>query len=160
MFSFLHNVFHLFRNKYNHLKIVYVNSVTMDRSKIFLFGKVFNLFNSLPNDKILDWSKLKGFADDKLDMDINMKFAFWSLETFCVKKKMLVTSIFFPHNVSKGCLLRVIKTQNCVVKSKNIIHITDIVAICTYRCFSWILINSASQNMVFTQMTAFPQEHH
>ena len=23
-------------------------------------------FNSLPNDKILDWSKLKAFADDKL----------------------------------------------------------------------------------------------
>ena len=26
-------------------------------------------FNSLPNDKILDWSKLKAFADDKINLN-------------------------------------------------------------------------------------------
>ena len=26
------------------------------------------VFNTLPNDKILDWTKLKAFADDKLDV--------------------------------------------------------------------------------------------
>ena len=25
--------------------------------------------NTLPNDKILDWSKLKAFADDKINVD-------------------------------------------------------------------------------------------
>ena len=26
------------------------------------------IFNSLPNDKILDWTKLNAFADEKLDV--------------------------------------------------------------------------------------------
>ena len=32
------------------------------------------MFNSLPNNKILDWSKLKAFADDKLNAIQKMKF--------------------------------------------------------------------------------------
>ena len=33
-------------------------------------GKIaaFDIFNSLPNDNFLDWSKLKAFADDKIDV--------------------------------------------------------------------------------------------
>ena len=31
-------------------------------------------FNSLPNDKVLDWSKLKAFADDKLNVTKELKF--------------------------------------------------------------------------------------
>ena len=31
-------------------------------------------FNSLPNDKILDWSKLKAFADDKMNVNQKLKF--------------------------------------------------------------------------------------
>ena len=34
----------------------------------------FKLFNSLPNDKILDWSKLKAFADDKIKVTEHLKF--------------------------------------------------------------------------------------
>ena len=30
--------------------------------------------NSLPNDKILDWSKLEGFADDKINVTGKLKF--------------------------------------------------------------------------------------
>ena len=30
--------------------------------------------NSLPNDKVLDWSKLKTFADDKLYLAKKLKF--------------------------------------------------------------------------------------
>ena len=33
-----------------------------------------DMFNSLPNDKILDWSKLKAFADDKINMNEKLKF--------------------------------------------------------------------------------------
>ena len=31
-------------------------------------------FNSLPNDKTLDWSKLKAFADDKINVNQKLKF--------------------------------------------------------------------------------------
>ena len=31
-------------------------------------------FNSLPNDKLLDWSKLKAFADDKINVIEKLKF--------------------------------------------------------------------------------------
>ena len=34
----------------------------------------FNLINSFPNDKILDWSKLKAFADNKLNVTWELKF--------------------------------------------------------------------------------------
>ena len=33
------------------------------------------LLNSLPNDKILDWSKFKAFADDKINGVEQLKFA-------------------------------------------------------------------------------------
>ena len=32
------------------------------------------IFNFLPNDKISDWSKLKEFADDKIDVTEKLKF--------------------------------------------------------------------------------------
>ena len=31
-------------------------------------------YSSLPNNKILDWSKLKAFADDKIDVTEKLKF--------------------------------------------------------------------------------------
>ena len=30
--------------------------------------------NSLPNDKILDWFKLKAFADDKINANVKLNF--------------------------------------------------------------------------------------
>ena len=35
---------------------------------------------SLPNDKILDWSKLKGFADDKMNGGEKLKFVMGRVE--------------------------------------------------------------------------------
>ena len=32
------------------------------------------IFNSLPNDQISGWSKLKAFADDKMDVTEKLKF--------------------------------------------------------------------------------------
>ena len=32
------------------------------------------LFNSLPNNKILDWFKLKAFADNKVNVSEKLKF--------------------------------------------------------------------------------------
>ena len=57
--------------------------------------------NSLPNDKILDLTKLKAFADDKLD-GVNMmtSLSLIGYKTLWKKEKMLVTSIFsFSHSV-------------------------------------------------------------
>ena len=38
------------------------------------FSKQISIFNSLPNNKILDWSKLKAFADDKINVTEKLKF--------------------------------------------------------------------------------------
>ena len=32
------------------------------------------IFNSLPNDKILDWSKIKAYADDKINVTEKLNF--------------------------------------------------------------------------------------
>ena len=62
--------------------------------------------HSLQNDKILDQSKLKAFADDKLKVIQMAKFVLGKIENTVEKKKMLVTSIFFSsHNVFKRLFL-------------------------------------------------------
>ena len=42
--------------------------------------KLIPLFNSFPNDKFLDWSKLKAFADNKINMTEKLKFVFGRVE--------------------------------------------------------------------------------
>ena len=45
------------------------------KKKIFLlFPHCFLPFNCLPNDKILDWSELEAFANDRKDMTKNWNF--------------------------------------------------------------------------------------
>ena len=39
-----------------------------------------SVFNSLPNNKILDWSKLKAFVDDKINANKKLKFNFRRVE--------------------------------------------------------------------------------
>ena len=45
----------------------------------------FQPFNSLPNDKIVDLSKLKAFADDKLNVTQKLKFPLGRVENFVGK---------------------------------------------------------------------------
>ena len=45
----------------------------------------FFFFNSLPNDKILDQSELKAFADDKINVNKNLKFVFGQVENIVGK---------------------------------------------------------------------------
>ena len=60
----------------------------------------------MPNDKILDWSKLKASAEEKSNMKEKLDICFAT-----------VTIIFsFFHNVCKGSLYRVVKSHDCVVK--------------------------------------------
>ena len=64
--------------------------------------------NSLPNDKFLDWSKLKAFAHDKINVTEKLKFVFGQVE-----------------NVGKGenaspfptMFCKVVKSQDCMVMS-------------------------------------------
>ena len=76
---------------------------TFFQIKIF-FGH--SLPNSLSNDKLSDWSKLKACADKKSNMTENLKPWFLRvcstslLKTLREKKKLLVTSNFsFSHSV-------------------------------------------------------------
>ena len=48
---------------------------------------LFNILNSLPHDKIPDWSKLKAFADDKLDLIKIIKSLFDRLKNTVGEKK-------------------------------------------------------------------------
>ena len=47
--------------------------------------KTTNILNSLPYNKILDWSKLKAFADDKINVTENLKFGLGRVENIVGK---------------------------------------------------------------------------
>ena len=55
------------------------------------------LVNSLPNSKILDWFKLKAFADNRINVTEKLKFVVGRIENIVRKGKMLVTSIFSQY---------------------------------------------------------------
>ena len=75
--------------------------------------------NSLLNDKVLDWFKLKAFADNKINVDENLKFVFRWVENIVGKGENAGYQYFspFPRMFSKGFLFRVAKSRDCVVKS-------------------------------------------
>ena len=64
-------------------------------------------FNSLPFDKILDWSKFKAYADNKINVTEKLKFVLGSVENIVGKGKNAGTSILsFSYNVFKGLLIQ------------------------------------------------------
>ena len=75
--------------------------------------------NSLPNDKILDLSKLKAFAEDKINV-YNSKtgIPFGMVRKHCGKRRKCWLPAFspFPTLFSKGFFFRVIKSGDCVIK--------------------------------------------
>ena len=73
--------------------------------------------NPLPDNKILDWSKLKAFVDDKIiNVTQKLKFLFERVENM-----WLPAFSPFPTMFSKGFLYmyRVDKSRDCVPKSLN-----------------------------------------
>ena len=61
---------------------------------------------SIPKDKVLDLSKVKAFADEKIMLTQKLKFVFWRREKILeVYKKSLVASISFFCNSSFESLL-------------------------------------------------------
>ena len=67
-----------------------------------------HMFNSLPNDKILDWSKLRAFADDKINVTEKLKFGLGMVENIVGKRRKCCLPAFcpFPHNVFKRLLIQ------------------------------------------------------
>ena len=75
-------------------------------------------FNSLPNDKILDWFNFKAFADDKINVASIVKFVLGGVENIVVKGENAgYHNVFFSPMFSKGVFLKVVKSWDCVVKS-------------------------------------------
>ena len=56
-------------------------------------------FNSIPNDKILDWSKLKAFADDKINVTEELKFVLGRVENIVGKGENF---LLFPQWFQKA----------------------------------------------------------
>ena len=48
---------------------------------------VWEQVNSLPKNKILDWSKLKAFADDKINVTKELKFVLGRVENIVGKRE-------------------------------------------------------------------------
>ena len=134
-FFFYHSVFYPFK-KFSAIFFKYEIAVC----KLFQFGRVHNLLfgeglnmdhqlellvnsrthvYSLPNEKILDWSKLKAFADDKSKVANIMIFVFDSVENIVGKRKKCWLPAFssFPTMFSKAFFLRVVKSRDCAVRS-------------------------------------------
>ena len=89
-FSFSHYVFYSIKNKnYDFCYICCLQMLSVRSGPKFC--QLWELVNSLPNDKSLDMIKLKAFADNKLNV-AKMKISIFDrLETRLEKEKMLVT---------------------------------------------------------------------
>ena len=85
---------------------------------VFGFKSIDNLlfFNPLPNDKILDLSKFKAFADDKIIVTQKSKFSLGGIENI-VGKGENSGNQHFPTMFSKAFNSRGVKSQDCVGKS-------------------------------------------
>ena len=67
--------------------------------------------NSLPNDKILDWSKLKAFAVDKSNLTEKLKFVLGKVENIVGKGENAGHQHFllFPQCVQKTSFTGLLK---------------------------------------------------
>ena len=76
-------------------------------------------FNSVPNNEILDWSKLKAFADNKIKLANMMIFAFERVENIVGKGENAGHQhfILFIQCFQKAFHLRSLKSWDCVVEN-------------------------------------------
>ena len=76
-------------------------------------------FDSLPNNKILDESKLKDFAEVHNIYISKIEFYYDMDRKHCGKRRKCCLTAFLPFHTmfSKGFFFRVVKSQDCVVKS-------------------------------------------
>ena len=71
----------------------------------------YGMFNSLPNDKFLDRSKFKTFAEDKINMTQTFKFDLWWVENIVGKGENAGDQHFllFPQCFQKASFSRSFK---------------------------------------------------
>ena len=81
-------------------------------------GLVWERVNSLPNDKILDLSKLKAFADENSNEFQKLSFVLGGVKNIVGKGENAGYQHFllFPPCFHKGFLYRVVKSRDFVVK--------------------------------------------
>ena len=73
------------------------------------------MFNPLPDDKILDWSKLKQSADENFEFDVNSRKFSKLVENTVGKGEIARYKQFFLFPVfSKGLFPKGIKWCHCV----------------------------------------------
>ena len=79
--------------------------------------------NSLPNDKIVDWLKLKAFADDKINVTEKLKFVLGREENNLGKGENAGYQHFllFPKCFQKASFSRSVKSGLCGKESKRIV---------------------------------------
>ena len=77
--------------------------------------------NFVPNNKILDWSKFKAFAEDKINVMKNLNFVLGRVENIVGKGENPGDQHFllFPQMFSKDFIFKDVKSQDCVVNSKK-----------------------------------------
>ena len=75
-------------------------------------GNIF-IHNPLPNDKILDWSKSKAFADNKINVNKQLKFGFGRVENIVIKGENAGYQHFFlfPQFFQKASFSRFLKVR-------------------------------------------------
>ena len=76
--------------------------------------------NPSPNDKILALTKLKAFADDKINVVQNIELALSLDRKHCWKRRKCWLPAFssLPTMFSNGLFLGVIKIHDCLVSVK------------------------------------------
>ena len=74
------------------------------------------MFNSLPNDKRLNWSKKK--ADDKISVTEKLKFVLERVENIVGKRENAGCQhfLFFPQCFQKASFFKVVKSRDCVIQ--------------------------------------------
>ena len=75
--------------------------------------------NSSPNNKNLDWSKLKVFADNKINVTEKSKFVLGRIENIVGKGENAGYQHFllFPQCFQKVSCFKVVKSRDCAVKN-------------------------------------------
>ena len=114
------------------------------------------MVNSLPEDRILDWSKLKAFADDKIKVLGVKIFGFDRYENIMEKEKMLVTCIFsFSLNVFKRVFTQGHQSWDCVVELKELQESMESGDRCTgQHDITQIMLKTVSNNQSLSSANA------
>ena len=81
------------------------------------------VINSLPNDKILDWSKLKAFADDKFNIVKIMEIVVNNTENIVGKGENAAYQHFL---LFQQCFLKGMHSRDCLVKGLNKMDFIDL----------------------------------